>query len=208
MEIHWLGHGCFRLRGRDATVITDPAPPATGYKLSRLNADIVTISRDLPETSYRQAIAGEAKFVTGPGEYEIAGVLISGVRTEHDPASRERNVAFVFDIDEVRICHLGCIARPPHADDIEALNADVLLIPVGGGRVLDARAAAETISLLEPKVVVPMQYKTDVATAELEPVERFLREMGVEAKTPEARLSLTKSNLPQDTTIFLLNYRS
>jgi L-ascorbate metabolism protein UlaG (beta-lactamase superfamily) len=82
-----------------------------------------------------------------------------------------------------------------------------LILPVGGGRVLDATKAAEAVSLLDPKIILPMQYKTEAATGDLEPIEKFLREMGAEAKVPESRLSLTKSNVPSDTTIVLLNYR-
>jgi L-ascorbate metabolism protein UlaG (beta-lactamase superfamily) len=203
MEIYWLGHSCFRLRGRDATVLTDPCPPTTGYRIGKVAADVVTISQDHAEATYRQAINGEPKYITGPGEYEIAGVLVSGVRTQGDP-----NVAYVIDLDDVRICHLGGISQVPSGDDVEALSAaDVLIIPVGGGRALDAAKAAEAVSLLEPKVVLPMQYKTDASTGDLDPVEKFLREMNVEAKAPESRLNLTKSSLPQDTTVFLLNYR-
>ena len=211
MEIYWLGHGCFRLRGREATVVTNPCPPSSGYRLARLSADIVTISSRYPESSYRQAVSGEPKFVEGPGEYEIAGVLLTGIRTDHGPKRGDRqtrNVAYVIDIDDIRVGHLGDISQVPAADDVETLSAtDVLLVPVGGGSVLDAEKAAETVSLLEPKIVIPMQYKTEAATAELDSVERFLREMGVEGKTAEARLNVTKSNLPGDTTVMLLSYR-
>lgn len=211
MEIFWLGHGCFRLRGRDATVVTDPCPPTTGYKIGRVPADIVTISRDHPDSNYRQAISGEPRYIGGPGEYEIGGVLVTGIRTDQGPAGADgagRNVAFVIDLDDVRICHLGSIAKVPHGDDVETLSAaDVLIIPVGGAQSLNAEAAAEIVSLLEPKIVLPMQYKTEAAAADLEPVTKFLKEMGVEAKAPEARLSVTKSSRPSDRAVVLLNYR-
>jgi L-ascorbate metabolism protein UlaG (beta-lactamase superfamily) len=209
MEIYWLGHGCFRLKGRDATVITDPAAPSTGYKIGKLPANVVTISRNKPENSYLQAIQGEPKVLNGPGEYEIAGVLISGVRTEREPAGgKNRNVAFVMDIDDVRICHLGDISEVPNSDDAEALSsADVLLIPVGGGTVFNAQKAAETVSMLEPKLVIPMIYQTDAATAQLDPVDKFLKEMGIEAKPAESRVNITRSTVPASTTISLLNYR-
>jgi len=209
MEIIWLGHGCFRLRGRDAAVITDPCPPSTGYKIGKVSADLVTISSDHPESNYRQALQSEPKFLTGPGEYEVAGVLVTGVRTHSSRGgSKSRNVSFVIDLDDVSVCHLGDISQSPTADDVEALgSADVLILPVGGGSVLDAAKAAETVSLLEPKIVIPMQYKTDVSTGDLDGVDKFLREMGAEAKAAEPRLTVTKSSLPHDTTIFILNYR-
>src|SRR3989304_7650642 len=104
MEISGLGHACFRLKGREATVVPAPCPPATGYKIGRVQADLVTISNDSPESSYRQAIAGDVKCITGPGAFEIAGVLVTGVRTDHAKAAggpQSRNVASVTNIDDV-----------------------------------------------------------------------------------------------------------
>jgi L-ascorbate metabolism protein UlaG (beta-lactamase superfamily) len=209
MEVYWLGHGCFRLRGRDATVLTDPCPPATGYKIGKINADIVTISRDHPDSNHRAAVS-DAKFLDNPGEYDIAGVLMTA--TDTDRADRDdghgRNLAFVIDVDDIKVCHLGDIARVPTGDEAEDLQGvDILLVPVGGGRVLGAEKAAEIVSLLEPKIVIPMLYKTDVSKGDFEPVDRFVKEMGVEAKTPEQRLNINKSGLPQDTTLVLLSYR-
>jgi L-ascorbate metabolism protein UlaG (beta-lactamase superfamily) len=210
MEIYWLGHGCFRLRGRDATVLTDPCPPSTGYKIGKVNADIVTISRDNPESNHRSAVSGDAKFLDSPGEYDISGVLITAIDT--DRAARadgySRNIAYVIDVDDIKVCHLGDISRVPASDEAEELSlADILLVPVGGGRVMGAESAAEIVSLLEPKIVIPMLYKTDASTADFEAVDRFVKEMGAEAKSPEQRLNITKSALPQDTTLVLLSYR-
>ena len=210
MEIYWLGHGCFRMRGRDATVVTDPCPPATGYKIGKINADIVTISRNHPESSYREAVNGEAKFLTGPGEYEIAGVLITAIDTDRAdrPDGHSRNVAYVIDIDDIKVCHLGDIVRTPTGDEVEEMaGVDILMVPVGGGRVLDAEKAAEIVSLLEPKIVIPMLYKTDASKEDFELVDHFVKEMGAEAKSAESRLSITRSGLPQDTTLVLLGYR-
>jgi L-ascorbate metabolism protein UlaG (beta-lactamase superfamily) len=210
VEIYWLGHGCFRLRGRDATVVTDPCPPSTGYKIGRVNADLVTISRNKPDSSYRNAITGEAKFLEGAGEYEIGGVLVTGIDT--DRKARDdgfgRNVAYVLDLDDIRVCHLGDITTVPSGDEVEELSAaDILFVPVGGGPVLNAEKAAEIVSLLEPKIVLPMLYKTEASSGQLEPVERFLKEMGAETKNLEPRLSISKSGLPSDTTVKVLNYR-
>jgi L-ascorbate metabolism protein UlaG (beta-lactamase superfamily) len=210
MEIYWLGHGCFRLRGRDATVLTDPCPPATGYKIGKVNADIVTISRDHPESDHRAAVSGDARFLDSPGEYEIGGVLLTAVHT--DRADRDdghsRNLAFVIDIDDIKVCHLGDIQRVPTGDEAEELaGVDILLVPVGGGRVMDAEKAAEIVSLLEPKLVIPMLFKTDASKGDFAGVERFVKEMGAEAKSPEQRLNITRSGLPGDTTLTLLSYR-
>ncbi len=211
MEIYWLGHGCFRLRGRDATVLMDPCPPSTGYKIGKVSADVVTISRDHPGSNHREALNGDkpTKFLERPGEFEVQGVLVTGIAT--DESDREdgysRNIAYVADIDDIRVCHLGDIQHVPTGDEVEELTCDVLLIPVGGGRVLTAEKAAEIVSLLEPKIVIPMLYKTDVSKEDFQPVDLFIKEMGTEAKPPEQRLNINRSGLPHDTTLIQLNYR-
>jgi L-ascorbate metabolism protein UlaG (beta-lactamase superfamily) len=136
--------------------------------------------------------------------------MVTGIDTDRVDRSdgHSRNVAYVLDIDDVKVCHLGDIARPPAGDEVEELSGvDILMLPVGGGRFLNAEKAAEIVSLLEPKIVIPMLYKTDASKGEFEPVDRFVKEMGAEAKAPETRLSITKSGLPQDTTLVLLSYR-
>ena len=84
MDISWLGHSCFRLKGAQATVITDPYSPDLGYALDKPTARIVTVSHQHPGHSYVQGIGGDPKLVTGPGEYEISGILIIGMATFHD----------------------------------------------------------------------------------------------------------------------------
>ncbi len=123
------------------------------------------------------------------------GVLITAVDT--DRADRDdghsRNLAFVIDIDDIKVCHLGDIQRVPTGDEVEELSGiDILLVPVGGGRVMGAAKAAEMVSLLEPKIVIPMTYKTDVSKGDFEGVDHFIKEMGVEAKAPEQRLNLSQ----------------
>jgi L-ascorbate metabolism protein UlaG (beta-lactamase superfamily) len=95
----------------------------------------------------------------------------------------------------------------PTGDEVEGLSCDILLIPVGGGRVLNAEKAAEIVSLLEPKIVIPMLYKTDASKDDFQPVDLFIKEMGSEPKPPEQRLNINRSGLPHDTTLVLLNYR-
>src|SRR5690348_15221142 len=84
MEITWLGHSCFRLRGRDVSIVLDPPDKSIGYTLPKLSADVVLVSHDHPGHNNHAAVAGAEKVLTGPGEYEIKGVSIVGVQTAHD----------------------------------------------------------------------------------------------------------------------------
>ncbi len=210
MDINWLGHSCFRVRGGHVTVITDPYPPDLGYSLGKPTARIVTVSHEHSGHSYVQGIGGEPRLVIRPGEYEISGVLIIGIATFHDAdrgGKRGKNTVYLMEVDEVSICHLGDLGHVLTAEQVEELgNVDVLLLPVGGVSTINAPMAAEVVRQLEPKAVVPMHYKTSALSWELEPVGKFLKEMGVEQVGPQPKLSLTKSSLPISTQVFLLDY--
>lgn len=209
MEILWLGHSCFRIKGASATVVTDPCSPDTGYSLGQPEAEIVTVSHAHPGHSYIQGVTGAPKIVSRPGEYEISGILIIGVSTFHDNekgAKKGKNTAFVMDVDEVSICHLGDLGHTLTPEQLGQIDkVDVLLLPVGGLSTIDAAAAAEVVRQLEPSIVVPMHYKTDATPRELETVDRFLKEMGVKEAISKPKLVVTKSNLPLGTQVHLLS---
>ena len=210
MEISWLGHSCFKLKGKQATVITDPYSPDLGYSLGKPAAHIVTVSHQHPGHSYIQGIGGEPRLVTGPGEYEINDILITGVATFHDRErgqSKGKNTVFLMEIDEVSVCHLGDLGHVLNDEQIEEIDdVDVLLIPVGGVSTINASAAAEIVRQVEPKVVIPMHYKTEAINRELESVDRFLKEIGVKQIDSQPKLSFTRSSLPVSTQVFLLDY--
>ncbi len=210
MDITWLGHSCFRIKGSHATVITDPYPPTLGYSLGKVAARVVTISHQHPGHSYVQGISDEPRVVAGPGEYEIGGVLIIGIPTFHDGTGgkeRGKNTAYLMEIDEVTVCHLGDIGHVLTTEQAEELdNVDVLLLPVGGVSTINATMAAEVVRQIEPKIVIPMHYKTEALTRELDPVDRFLKEMGAKEIEPQPKLSITKQSLPLSMQVFLLSY--
>jgi len=210
VDISWLGHSCFRIKGSNATVITDPYPPDLGYSLGKPTARIVTVSHQHSGHSYIRGIGGEPRVITGPGEYEIGGVLIIGIATFHDAEGgrkQGRNTVYLMEVDEVSLCHLGDLGHVLTAEQVEELeNVDVLLLPVGGVSTINASVAAKVVRQLEPKVVIPMHYKTQALNRELEPVERFLKEIGVKQLNPQPKLSLTRSSLPDSTQVFLLDY--
>lgn len=210
MEITWLGHSCFRLKGKEAIVITDPFSPDLGYSLGKPTARIVTVSHKHPGHSYTQGVAGDPKLVTGPGEYEISNVLIIGVATYHDKdggKERGKNTAYLIEIDDVSICHLGDLGHPLTDEQVEELGkVDVLMLPVGGVSTINAATAAATVRQLEPNIIIPMHYKTPALQRELEPVETFLKEIGAHDITPQPKLSLTKANLPLVAQVVLLEY--
>ncbi|MFC2047346.1 MBL fold metallo-hydrolase [Chloroflexota bacterium] len=210
MDISWLGHSCFRIKGKHATVITDPYPPDLGYSLGKPTADIVTVSHYHQGHSYVEGVGGEPKLITGPGEYEIGGVLIIGVATFHDAergGKRGKNSTYLMEIDEISVCHLGDLGHVLTAEQVEELgDVDVLLLPVGGVSTIDAPLAAEVVRQLEPNAIIPMHYKTPALIRQLESVDGFLKEIGVNETNSQPKLSLTRSNLPDGPQLFLLDY--
>jgi len=136
--------------------------------------------------------------------------LVIGVATFHDAEKgrkRGRNTVYLMEVDEVSVCHLGDLGHVLTAEQVEEIdNVDVLLLPVGGVSTINAPMAAEVVRRLEPKVVVPMHYKTQAISRELESVERFLKEIGVKQIDPQPKLSFTKSSLPASTQALLLDY--
>ena len=212
MEIVWLGHSCFRLRGRDITIVTDPFDRTSGYTLGKIAADVVTISHFAPDHSNVKAISGNPQVVDGPGEYEIKGAFITGVATRREGGKgsgvTQRNTAYLMEIDELTVCHLGDLGHILIPEQVELMNsADILLIPVGGNNTINASKAAEVVSQIEPKIVIPMHFKTEVSTLDLDPVSKFMREMGVTDLKPLPKLIANKGNLPEETTLVLLDYR-
>jgi L-ascorbate metabolism protein UlaG (beta-lactamase superfamily) len=211
MEISWLGHSCFRLRGRQVTIITDPCPPSTGYQMGRPSAQVVTVSHQHEDHSYTQGVVGAARVLDAPGEYDIGGAFITAIPTYHDGRkglARGPNLVFLLELEGLTLCHLGDLGHLPTPEQVELLSgADVLFVPVGGRTTLDGAQAAEVVSLLEPRVVIPMHYRTPACRLPLDPLDRFLKELDVEATEPQKRLSLTAGSLPEATQVVVLDYQ-
>ena len=214
MEITWYGHSCFRLTERSmATVVTDPYDHASiGYDSLKLKADIVTVSHDATGHNNVNAVKGTSHIITGPGEFEIGGVFITGVQTNGHGTKNEaelRNTLYVFDYDGITVAHLGDLQRVPSQAEIEALGAvNVALVPVGGGGGLNAAKAAEVISLLEPNIVIPMHFATKAVNLKLDSLDKFLKEMGLGTSQSESSLKVTRAGLPEETHVVVLEYQS
>jgi len=215
MDISWYGLSCFRIREGGVTVVCDPFDRSIGLTLPKLKADIITVSHERPGHSAADRVAGDAKILRGPGEYEVHNVFVSGLATYHRKkkgADLERNIAYFLEFGDLTVGHLGDLGEVPAQSEIEALNVgevDVLLVPVGGVDTLDPARAVEVISMLEPKIVVPMHYQhagLSAALADtLDPVEKFLKEFGISAPERQETLRVTKSSLPEETQVVLLN---
>ena len=213
MEITWYGLSCFRLTERNlATVVTDPFDSqVAGFEPLKLRADIVTVSHEAPGHSFTSAVKGYSHLINTPGEFEIGDVFITGIQTNgygKNAADEPRNTLYVFDYEGVTVAHLGDLRRVPTQTEIEALGTvHIVLVPVGGGGGLNAAKAAEVVSLLEPGFVIPMHYGSSASSLKLAPLSKFLKEMGLGTIKPQPSLKVTKSMIPEETRVVVLEYQ-
>lgn len=211
MEILWYGHSCFRLTERTmATVVTDPYDSKiVGYSPLNLRGDIVSISHDDPGHNMSSVVKSKPRVINGPGEFEIGGVFITAVQTTGSKRKKDemRNIICVFDYSGVTVAHLGDIRKVPSQSQVEALGTvNVALVPVGAGNGLNAAKAAEVVSLLEPGIVIPMQYKTKESKMELDSLDKFIKEMGLSKVESIPSLKINNNSIPNETKVVVLDY--
>lgn len=211
MEITYLGHSCFQVRGRTTDLVTDPFPPGMGYSLNGASAQIVTVSHSHWGHSFSQGLGGHGRVVMGPGEYEIREVFLQGLPTFHDGdggRERGRNTAFLVEMDGLRLAHLGDLGHPLTAEQVAALKGvDILFLPVGGHSTISPEEAARLVGQLRPRLVIPMHYATGVCPSSLCGVEPFLKAASItngDGATPRPRLSISSSTLPPTPQVVVL----
>ena len=220
MEITWYGQTCVRLRGRDAVVVADAYQSVVGPTGRGITGDIATYSHpdDAPLAKAKGPRTRDGKTVVpssledafsldGPGEYEVKDVLVTGVRTYRDGekgAVRGTGTAFVVELDGLHTIHLGDVGSLLSEQELGDIGSvDIACVPVGG--LLNATKTAELIAQLDPKLVLAMPVCPDEADC-AEALAKFFHEMGGEP-TPQAKLAVTISTLPQETTAVVLESR-
>jgi len=203
MDITYLGHSSFRIRGKGASVVTDPFDPASvGIKFPRVSADIVTISHDHGDHNYENGVADIKKVIKGPGEYEVMDVSVVGISTFHDSKKGEvrgKNTIYVIEMDDIRIAHLGDLGHKLNEKVFDGLGEiGVLLLPVGGEYTVGPKEAVEIMQMVEPAITIPMHYFEDGLDMnkfeKLAKVDDFLKEAGMTVEK-ESKLSIKASDL-------------
>lgn len=208
MDIFPLGHSSFRLRGKQATLVTDPfGESGLSVKFPKhIEADIVTVSHDHADHNAVDLVGGTPFVVRGPGEYEIKGVSVIGIPSFHDAesgAARGKNTMYRIEIDGVKVAHLGDLGHVLTSAQVEQIGGiDVLMIPIGGTYTVDAEKAAQVISDIEPRIIIPMHDAR--SNADLVSVEQFLKQMNKEGITAVPKLTVSRDKMPTEATIVIL----
>jgi L-ascorbate metabolism protein UlaG (beta-lactamase superfamily) len=209
MIITWYGFSCFKIqeqaRDHEVSVLTDPFSPEDGKKLSRsLAADIVTVSHEHPRHDNVAAVGGEPFVVTGPGEYEVKEVFINGVATFHDLVDGKEkglNTLYFINLGGLHLLHLGDLKHPLEEKHFEDLHdIDVLFLPIGGQDVLSAKQAVELVGQIEPRIIIPMHYKTAGFCGKCDPADPFLKAMSLGKIEALPRLKISEKDMPQEET--------
>ena len=216
MDIYWYGQACFKIKGKNATVVIDPFDPDfTGLKTPKLSSDVVLVTHAHKDHNFVQAVTGEQAekepmVFDRAGEYEVAGVVITGVSSFHDNSGgSERGINTIFHMlfDNLDIVHLGDLGQAKLTEEQIATlgQTDILLIPVGANYTIDAKQASDIVSQLEPKIIIPMHYKLDGLKFELDDASGFLKEMGAEGIVPQPKFSISKERLPEEPQVVVLS---
>jgi L-ascorbate metabolism protein UlaG (beta-lactamase superfamily) len=204
LELTWHGWSCFRLKGKEASIVTDPYTLPSPPTLQKLTPDIVTVSdREQAKTPP----TGLFKLISGPGEYEVKGVLITGSPSFTN--GKRVGTFFKMEMDDLVLCHLGQLKQALSASQVEGLaDVDVLFLPVAGeDETIDAAKALEMINLIEPRIIVPMHFEPGAVGVAGTPVEKFCHEIGQTGVEPQAKLSVTKTSLPAEPLVVVLDPR-
>lgn len=211
MDITFLGHASFRLKGKNATLVIDPfETERVGLKFPKaVEANVLTISHDHKDHNASGAVGGAPYVIKGPGEYEVKGISVIGIGTYHDAVDGKehgKNIIYRYVIDGVHVAHLGDLGHQLSADALDMLSGtDILLVSVSG-KYLTNKETIELIGKIEPRIVIPMHYKQaghSAAFQSLPEVDVFLSEFG---KVPQrmTKLSVTKDKLPSELQVVIL----
>lgn len=213
MRIKWLGHSCFKMSTKNGIrVVTDPFDDNVGYKLPTVETDIVTMSHGHYDHNFVDCVKGNFEIVNKVGNFYVKDIPITGVHTFHDEEDGQKrgdNIIYIFEMDGVRVCHLGDLGHVLTPAQIEMIGeVDVVLIPVGGVYTLDAERAAEVVHQLKPSIVIPMHYKTPVLKFQLDTVDKFIELMGRGERLGSQVIQINTEDLNKDDLrVYILNYQ-
>jgi len=212
MEIVYFGHSSFRIKGKNAAIITDPHDEKAGKFPKDAEAGIVTVSHAHEDHNQTKKISGNPFIISGPGEYEIGGTSVVGIHTFHDEkegSERGANTVYVIEVEGMRVAHLGDLGHKLTENQMEEIGSvDILMIPIGGVYTIDAKTASEVVKQLDPSIVIPMHYKQEGQDAamfgQLGTLEDFLKELGKTEITPIPKLVMSTDKLPTELQVVVL----
>lgn len=205
MQIYWHGYSSIRIEAthnqQDVSLVTDPFENEGSVRFPRaLTPDLLVLSHQNRKRFHGEGVQGSPFVISDPGEYEVKGLFVHGIQDPNiDAGTDQRPVLYRMVVESMSIGFLGQIHRKLTDHEIEELgDIDMLLLPVGGGDVLNSKLASETIALVEPRVVVPLYHDIPGLKAPLEHVDQFCKALGVCKRQDSNKLKISKKDLPAE----------
>ena len=209
MQITWYGQSCFKIVSGQSSIIIDPFNKSIGLTPPRGKSDILLVSDNtIVESDYSQI---DANFViSGAGEYEVGGVYVNGMSAfnlDENGNVINRSIMYVITIEGMRICHLSNFSDEQVTELLDKIGqVDILMIPVGGDYVvngnkissLDSEKAIKVTSEIDPRVVIPMNFKIPKLSLDLGSVDGFMKASGSTDISPVEKYTIKKKDLPND----------
>ena len=211
MKVKWLGHASFLITSDTETnIITDPYATGGGLSYGEITelADIVTVSHEHADHNNVTAVRGKPEVVREIGTNRAKGIEFKGIASHHDETGgrqRGNNIIFCFEVDGIRVCHLGDLGHQfsdKQASDLGEI--DILLIPVGGYYTIDAKVATQVCNQLKPKVIIPMHFKNNKCSFPITGVDEFLKGKEGVQKLNASEVEFKQVELPPTTQIIVL----
>lgn len=213
VTIKWLGHSCFLVSLQGVLqIVIDPFDPSLGYPMPDVTADVCLTSHDHHDHNFISMVKGKPQIIKGLGNKEVNQVKFKGVASFHDEEHGNRrghNTIFTWELGGIKFTHLGDLGTELSSSQVKEIGpVDVLFIPTGGVFTIDATAATQVVSSIEPRVAIPMHYQLPSIARSLHiaPVDEFLKGKDHVVKTGKDSVSFTKESLPKKTTIYVLEY--
>lgn len=202
MTISWFGHSCFRLEIKDNSILIDPFSKEIGLRPPKIKDNVVLLTHAHHDHANTEDAPPETKIINSPGEYEVKGSYVLGIKSFHDNSNgseRGLNTIYIIQAEEIKICHMGDFGQEKLEEhQLEEIGGvDVLMIPVGGTYTIDGKQAAEIVSQIEPKIVIPMHYKIPELNLDISGPDKFLKEIGIKPEKVD-KFKITKKLLPQE----------
>ena len=184
-------------------IVIDPFEESIGLKTPELEADILLITHQHPDHNNQKIVKGNYFLIDGPGEYEVKSIFFYGIPSFHDSnQGKEKggNTIYTIEAEDLKICHLGDLGQKELTDEqLEKIGeVDILMIPVGGVDTISSKEALHIMSQIEPKITIPIHYALPKLKGKLEPVDKFLKALGIKSLEPLKKLSVKKKDLSSE----------
>lgn len=208
MHISWHGQYTVKIQSETAALVIDPYAPTLGLAPFRAKADLVSLSNPASaDMSHVDAIQGEPYVINTPGEYSVRGLTLYALGWHDEETNAEKNIQ-LWNIEKISLLHIGALNREltdRELQELERRDIDVLLLPVGGGSGLNTQQALHIVTVVEPRMIIPIHYALPGLKEELQPVDAFAREMGINPAERQPKVIIKANKLPSEevTTVLL-----